>query len=148
MEELILKYPTIDQTKGATARRTALDFGLTARALSFARLYAENPRLGATQCARQAGYASRCKSGAHVRANELLRDPRVIQAILYFSAKPFIHARAEAVRYFTRLAETEGRLWSGWDRVAFEHLMVKLEGLQTHTERVEKIYESGVLRGL
>ncbi|MDR3424659.1 MAG: hypothetical protein P4M13_06215 [Alphaproteobacteria bacterium] len=143
-----MKFPTLSQTEGAAARRVAPDFGLTSRALAFAKLYAENPRLGATQCAKQAGYASRCVHGAHVRAYELLRDRRVIRAIIYFSGKALNEARAEAIQHLTHIAAREGRFWRGWDRRAFDRLVAGLTRLETHTERVEKIYESGLFRAL
>ena len=135
-----MKYPTAEQIDGAAARRIALDFGLTDRALQFARLYAAHPRLGATKCALRAGYARRCARGAHVRASELLRDRRVISAIMYFGARALNDARAEARRQLACLAVKEGRLWSGWDRKSFERLAATLNRLDTHAERLEKIY--------
>ena len=131
--------------KKALSRRTALDFDLTDRALKFARLYAEHPRLGATKCALEAGYAQRCARGAHVRANELLRDPRVIRAVIYFGARALNRARADATQYLARIAASESRYWNRWDRRAFNRLTMKLSGFETYAEWLEKIYERGLL---
>jgi hypothetical protein len=38
-----MRYPTKGQRDGARAQKAAIGFGLTARALKFARLYAEKP---------------------------------------------------------------------------------------------------------
>src|SRR5216683_6046175 len=65
-----MRYPTIDQSEGARAQKTALGFGLTDRALKFARLYAENPYWTITHIAWEAGYSDRGR-GAHVRGCEL-----------------------------------------------------------------------------
>lgn len=137
---LAMRYTTADQIDDATARRAAPDFGLTPRALAFARLFAEAKLRDPTECARQAGYSRRCRRGAHVRAYELLRDPRVIRAVLFFSAKVFNTARADAIRHLSRLDTIEGRYWTCWDRAAFNRLTATLQRLETHTERLEKIY--------
>ena len=108
--------------------------------LLFAHIYAEDPRLGATQCAIQAGYASRCRNGAHVRAYELLRDPRVIKAIIFFSAKVLNNSMAEARQNLARLAATEKRYWNRWDKNSFNRLVTKLNSLEIHRERLEEIY--------
>lgn len=142
----VMKYPSPAQTEGAAAQRRAADFDLSPRALEFARLYAVHPHLGGTECARQAGYSRRCARGAHVRAAELLRDPRVIRAVIYFGARALNEARAGAMNHLQRLAATEGRFWSRWDRSAFDRLTRRLAGLETHVARLEKIYESGLLR--
>jgi len=139
MLEVVMINPTIAQAESA-ARRKALDFNLTARAVTFARLYAENPRLGATRCAIQAGYARRCRRGAHVRAHELLKDQRVIRAIIFFSARVFNDALAKAREHLTCLAIKEGRIWSGLDRRAFDRLTARLNSLETYAERLERIY--------
>ncbi len=135
-----MRYPTEDKTVGATVRLTAQTFGLTERALLFARIYAEDPRLGATQCAIQAGYASRCKSGAHVRAYELLHDPRVIRAIIFFSVKALNNTMAEARRNLATLDATQNRYWNRWDKNSFNKLAAKLSSLKIHAERLEEIY--------
>ena len=58
-------------------------FNLSPRALAFAKIRAEHPRLSVKACAVEAGYA---EAGAAVRGFELLRDDRVIRAMLHFSA--------------------------------------------------------------
>ena len=80
-----MRHPTSEQRDGARAQKAA-DFGLTKRALRFARLYSERPRCTISAAARAAGYSDRAR-GAHVRGCELLRDPRVIPPpIIHFGA--------------------------------------------------------------
>jgi len=133
-------YPNADQTAGASARRAAPTFGLTPRALKFAQLYAEAKLRGATACAKQAGYARRCRRAAHTRAYELLHDPRVLRAVLYFSAQAINDTRAKAIQQLDRLAATEGRWWNCWDRNAFNRLTTAVRSLESHTQRIENIY--------
>lgn len=142
-----MRFPTTDQSNGARAQKAALDFDLANRALKFARLFAENPRWTITHIAREAGYSDRGR-GAHVRGCELLRDPRVIRAILHFGALALNKARAEAIEKLRELGEDkrETRLWSHWDRHAFKRLRMALDKLEPHAERMERVYESGVLR--
>jgi len=147
-KDLAVKYPTLDQSDGAAAQRQAPTFDLRPRALAFARLYAENPSLGGTHCARLAGYSARSSEGAHVRAHELLRDARVIRAVIYFGARALNEARAKAIRALGKLSNTEGRYWNTWDRHAFDRLTATLRDLDSHVARLEKLYGSGVLRSL
>ena len=53
-----MRYPTPEQRDGARSQK-ASDFGLTPRALKFARLYAENPDRTISDAARAAGYSDR-----------------------------------------------------------------------------------------
>lgn len=140
-----MRYPTIDQSDGARAQNK-LEFGLTKRALKFARLYAENPRWTITHIARQAGYSDRGR-GAHVRDCELLRDPRVIRAIIYFGGLVLNKARAEAIEQMRKLGEDQyWPLWTHRDRNSFKRVAFELCRLEDHAARMEKVFESGLLR--
>jgi hypothetical protein len=75
--------------------------GLTPRTLRFARLYAEKPDRTISAAARAAGYSDRAR-GAHVRGSELLRDPRVVRAILHFGALALARAREHKRSIATR----------------------------------------------
>ena len=86
-----MRYPSEEQRDGARSQKAG-DFGLTLRALKFARFYAEQPRCTISYAARAAGFSDRAR-GAHVRGCELLRDPRVVRAILHFSALAVAKAR-------------------------------------------------------
>jgi phage terminase small subunit len=139
-----MRYPTIDQSDGARAQNK-LDFDLTKRALNFARLYAKNPRWTITHIARQAGYSDRGR-GAHVRGCELLRDPRVIRAIIYFGGLVLNRARADAIEQMRMLGQDQfWPLWTQLDRKSFKRLIFELQRLEAHATRIEKLYESGVL---
>jgi hypothetical protein len=142
-----MRHPTRDQSDGARAQQTRLDFGLTKRALNFARLYAENPHWTITHAAREAGFSDRAR-GAHVRGCELMRDLRVLRAILYFGGVALNKARSEAIEKL-RTLEGDNREtwpWSYWDRHAFARLWVALDELEPHAKRIERVYESGLLR--
>jgi hypothetical protein len=67
-----MRHPTKEQSEGACAQKAA-DFGLTARALKFARVFAETPDCTISDAARAAGFSDRAR-GAHVRGCELMRD--------------------------------------------------------------------------
>jgi len=139
-----MKHSTVDQANGAITGRVKSNFGLTDRALAFARIFAENPRLGTTQAAIKAGYAHRCARGAHVRAYELTHSSNVVRAILYFSTRYLTNAMAEARLNLSRLAIKEGQYWNRWDHRAVERLTAKLDSLEAHIERLEKIYENAL----
>jgi phage terminase small subunit len=139
-----MRYPTREQSDGTRAQKTA--FGLTRRALKFARLYAENPHWTITHAAREAGFSDRAR-GAHVRGCELMRDPRVIRAILYFGALALQRARVEAIEQMRKLGEDQQRpMWTHWDRNSFKRVALELRRLEVHAERMEKVFESGLLR--
>ncbi len=133
-----MRYPTPDQREGAAAQRSAPTFGLRPRAVEFARLYAEHPYLGGAKAATMAGYARRAPAGAHVRANELLRDPRVRRAVAYFGTRALAEEMEKARRRLGSLAQDEGRFWNTWDRRAFERLTNQLKAVEKHLERVEE----------
>jgi hypothetical protein len=138
-----MRYPTKDQRDGARAQKAA-DFGLTKRALAFARLYAETPGCTISGAARAAGFSDRAR-GAHVRGCELLRDPRVVRAILHFSALALAQARREAIGKLRELGEDSGEawLWSHWDRHALKRLRMALDNLEPHAQRIERLFERG-----
>src|SRR5580658_8938802 len=87
---------TFEPAECAKARLLPPVFGLTDRAMKFAKLYAENPLLGPTNCARQAGYSDK-GGAASVRGAELLREARVQQAVLHFGRLAFAVAQGEAI---------------------------------------------------
>jgi hypothetical protein len=111
-----MRYPNQEQRDGARSQKAG-DFGLTTRALQFARLYATTPHCTISAAARAAGFSDRAR-GAHVRGCELLRDPRVVRAILHFGALALARARGEAIEKLRELAEDRDSLWpwSRWDR--------------------------------
>jgi hypothetical protein len=143
-----MRYPSEEQCQGARAQKTALDFGLTARALKFARLYAETPDCTISRAARAAGYSDRAR-GAHVRGCELLRDPRVVRAVLHFGALALAKARTDAIESLAELGKDRRDMWgwSYWDRHAFKRLRLALDKLEPQVQRIERVYESGRLEG-
>jgi hypothetical protein len=140
-----MRYPTREQSDGARAQKAG-NFGLTKRALAFARAYAESPTVTISDAARAAGFSDRAR-GAHVRGSELLRDERVVRAILHFGALALARARGDAIGRLRELAEDRAETWpwSRWDRHEFERLRKALDQLEPHTRRIERIYESGCL---
>jgi hypothetical protein len=143
-----MRYPSEEQRQGARAQKTALDFGLTARALKFARLYAEEPDRTISDAARAAGFSDRAR-GAHVRGCELLRDPRVVRAVLHYSALALGRARADAIGSLAELGEdrTDVWGWSYWHLQALKRVRLALDKLEPHTRRIERVYESRRLEG-
>jgi hypothetical protein len=144
-----MRHPTIEQRDGARAQKAALDFGLTPRALKFARLYAEQPRCTISAAAREAGFSDRAR-GAHVRGCELLRDPRVVRAVLHFSGLALARARGEAIETLRKLAEDRRETWgwSYWHHHAVDRVRLALDKLEPHVRRIERVYESGHLGGV
>jgi hypothetical protein len=142
-----MRYPTDEQRDGARAQK-ARHFGLSKRALKFARVYAETPRCTISGAARAAGFSDRAR-GAHVRGCELLRDPRVVRAVLHYSALALARARGEAIQNLRELAKDRAETWpwSRLDRYGLARVMTALDKLESHTRRGERIYESGVLGG-
>jgi hypothetical protein len=138
-----MRHPTDEQRDGARDQKAG-DFGLTTRALKFARVYAETPTVTVSDAARAAGYSDRAR-GAHVRGSELLRDSRVVRATLHFGALALARARGEAIGRLRELSEDRAETWpwSRWDRDGFERLRVALDRLESHARRIERIYESG-----
>jgi hypothetical protein len=138
-----MRYPTAEESEGARAQKRRL-FGLTQRALKFAKLYAENDWT-ITRAAREAGFSDRAR-GAHVRGSELMRDPRVIRAILHFGTLAIRQAGAAAAEKLRELGEDNPSWrWSYWDRHALRRLRASIEQLEPRLQRMERIYERGVL---
>jgi hypothetical protein len=140
-----MRYPTKEQRDGARAQKAG-NFGLTKRALAFARAYAESPAVSVSDAARAAGFSDRAR-GAHVRGSELLRDPRVVRAILHFGALALAKARGEAIESLRELAEDRRETWgwSYWHHHAVKRARLALDKLEPHAERIERVYESGCL---
>ena len=120
----------------AKARLRAPVFGLTDKAMKFAKLYAEDPLLGPTNCARQAGYSD--KSGAaSVRGAELLRDPRVLQAVIHFGRLAFVAAQAEAIAHFRLLGQLD-EIIANPRRMRY--LLADIHGLEESANRLDRVY--------
>lgn len=115
-------------------RRPAIDFGLTDRALRFAQLRAAHPWSTVSYCAKAAGYSDRSR-GAHVRGCELLRDPRVIRAIVHFSSLELVKAQAEATRELRWFASVYSDL-DGW---TIRNLTIDLRLLASRTDHLSKV---------
>ena len=122
-------------------RRSAIDFGLTDRALRFAQLRAEHPWSTVSSCAKDAGYSDRGR-GAHVRGCELLRDPRVIRAILHFSSLELVKAQAEATSSLRWFADWGNDL-DGW---TIRILTIDLRLLASRTDHLNKILAANLAR--
>ncbi len=137
-----MRYPTADQSEGARAQK--LGFGLTRRALRFAHLYAENPSWTISRAAREAGFSDRAR-GAHVRGCELMRDLRVIRAILHFGALAFSRARAKAIEKLRDVAEDKHQYWmqSYWGEHELKRLRKALDQVEPHVQRIERVYGRG-----
>jgi hypothetical protein len=121
-----------------TDRRSAVDFGLTKRALRFAQLRAELPWWTISDCAKDAGYSDRSR-GAHVRGCELLRDPRVIRAIVHFSSLELVSAQAEATSKLRRFAD-ERSYYLGVDGWMVRELTMLLRLLASRTDHLNKVF--------
>ena len=136
--------PTAKATSTVEAvpdRRSAIDFGLTDRALRFAQLRAEAPWWTVSSCAKKAGYSDRGRA-AHVRGYELLRDPRVIRAIVHFSSLELVKAQAEATSKLRRFAD-ERSYYLGVDGWMIMNLTIDLRLLASHTDHLNKILRGG-----
>jgi hypothetical protein len=123
-----------------TTLSTTKRFGLSARALTFARLYAEHPTWSVADCARKAGYADSSRA-AHVRGSELLRDSRVAQAVMHFGSLAFTRAQALATARLELIAGGEGGL-SFADRVQIRNLTLDIRGLRARAERLGHRHDS------
>ena len=143
-----MRYPTDEQREGIRAQKAG-DFDLTPRALAFARLYATTPRCSISAAARAAGYSDRARA-AHVRGCELLRDPRVVRAILHFGGLALARARGEAIESLRKLAEDRRETWgwSYWHQHAVKRARLALDQLEPHTRRIERVYESRLFKGV
>jgi len=131
----MVKAWTPPALKGASD--SAMDFGLTDRALRFAQLRAEHPWWSITHCATEAGYSDQGRA-AHVRGCELQRDPRVMRAILYFSSLEVLKAQAETtsqLRWFVDYGHLDG--WT------VRNLMFDLRLLASRTERLNRVLALG-----
>jgi hypothetical protein len=119
-------------------------FNLSPRALAFAKIRAEQPRLSVKACAVEAGYAP---AGAAVRGFELLRNDRVIRAILHFATL----ALAKATGDLSARMETcrdEPRRWRVFDRTAIDRLRAEGKALAERMAKIEKLYETALFRAL
>jgi hypothetical protein len=106
-----MRYPTTDQSAGHRAQKGALDFGLTKRALKFARLYAEN-NWTITRAAQEAGFSDRGR-GAHVRGCELMRDPRVIRPFFISVSWHSVARGVRQLKCFATLGRTSAKVAIG-----------------------------------
>lgn len=125
-------------------RRLAIDFGLTDRALRFAQIYAACSSWNVTQCAKEAGYSDRGRA-AHVRGCELLRDARVIRAIVHFSSLELVKAQALATKRL-RLFADGGNFLSGRDHVMIKNLAIDLAQLARRADRLDKTFAADLAR--
>lgn len=120
-----------------TTPTTAERFGLAPKALAFARLYAERPTWSVADCARGAGYADKSRA-AHVRGSELLREPRVAQAVMHFGSLAFARAQTAAVARLDLLAA--GDSWLSYrDKVQIKNLALDLYELRTRVDRLGQL---------
>jgi hypothetical protein len=97
-----MRYPTTDQSAGHRAQKGALDFGLTKRALKFARLYAEN-NWTITRAAQEAGFSDRGR-GAHVRGSVMSLRPRSLPAGFIAPCRAALRNRTEENDYAMAVA--------------------------------------------
>ena len=117
-------------------------FNLSPRALAFAKIRAERPRLSVKACAVEAGYAT---AGAAVRGFELLRDDRVIHAILHFAALALAKAAGDlSARMETR--RDEPWRWRVFDRRAIDLLRAEGKAIAERMAKIEKLYETTLCR--
>jgi hypothetical protein len=122
----------------ARARLHPPAFGLTDRAMKFAKLYAEEPLLGPTNCARQAGYSDK-GGAASVRGAELLRDPRVQRAVTHFGRLAFAAAQAEAIARLRLLAQLD-EIFANPRRM--RSLLADLHSLEESGKRLARVYSA------
>jgi hypothetical protein len=114
-------------------------FNLSPRALAFAKIRAEQPHLSVKACAVEAGYA---KAGAAVRGFELLRDERVIHAILHFAALALTKAAGELSARMQQSCIIDDRRWRVFDRTAIDRLRAEGKALAERMAKIEKLYEA------
>ena len=121
------------------------DFNLTPRALTFAKIRATHPGLSVRECAERAGYA---KAGAAVRGFELLRDDRVVRAILHFGALALAKAAAELSERMEESCTNEPYRWNRFDRRAIDKLRAETKALGERLTKMEELYEVALHRAL
>ena len=114
-------------------------FNLSPRALVFAKIRAEQPRLAVEKAALMAGYAP---AGAAVRGFELLRDDRVIRAILHFAALALAKAAADLSAGMEQSCTDDPRHWRVFDRLAIDRLRAEGRALAERMAKIEKLYEA------
>src|SRR5215472_12589673 len=123
---------------------TGRTFNLSPRALAFAKIRAERPRLSVKACAVEAGYAT---AGAAVRGFELLRDDRVIRAILHFAALALAKAAGDFSAQLA-LCRDEPWRWPVFDRRAIDLLRAEGKALAEQMAKIEKLYEATLSQAL
>src|SRR5262249_27677788 len=132
---------------------TLRPFNLTHRALAFAKIRAEHPGYSVKKCAELAGYST---AGAAVRGFELLRNERVVRAILHFSALAIAKAAGELSERMEASCKpnpsrcicgarapasfSAGR-WRVFDRLAIDRLRGETRALGQRLAKIEKLYE-------
>jgi hypothetical protein len=124
---------------------TGRTFNLSPRALAFAKIRAEQPRLAVEKAALMAGYAP---AGAAVRGFELLRDDRVCAAILSFSRLALAKAASELSSRMEQSCIDDPRHWRVFDRTAIDRLRAEGKALAARMAKIEKLYETILCRAL
>jgi hypothetical protein len=82
-----------------------------------------------------------------VRGCELVRDPRIIRAIIYFGGLALNKARAEAIEQMRKLGDDQyWPLWTQRDLKSFKRVAFELARLEEHAARMERVFASGLLR--
>ena len=114
-------------------------FNLSPRALAFAKIRAEQPHLSVKACAVAAGYAP---AGAAVRGFELLRDDRVIRAILHFAALALAKATGDLSARMEQSCTDNPQRWRVFDRLAIDRLRAEGKSLAERMAKIEKLYEA------
>lgn len=117
----------------------AIDFGLTDRALRFAQIYAAYPSWSITLCAKKAGYSDQGRA-AHVRGCELLRDHRVIRAIVHFGSLELVVAQAKAAERLRLLADGGDKFLTWRDHAMIQKLTIDLAQLARRTDRLDRVF--------
>jgi hypothetical protein len=134
------------------------EINLTPRALAFAKIRAAYPGFSVRECAELAGYS---KAGAAVRGFELLRDDRVVRAILHSSALALGKAAGELSERMEASCKprpsrcncgagdpasfSAGR-WRTFDRRAIDKLRAETKALGERLRKIEKLYETTLCR--
>jgi hypothetical protein len=107
--------------------------------LAFAKIRATHPGLSVRESAERAGYA---KAGAAVRGFELLRDDRVVRAILHFSALALAKSAAELSQRMETSCKDEPYRWPSFDRRAIDKLRAETKRLGDRLTKIETLYEA------
>ena len=128
-------------------------FNLTPRALAFAKIRAEHPGYSVKKCAVLAGYS---EAGGAVRGFELLRNERVVRAILHFSALTVAKAAGELSDRMEASCKpnpsccvcgagapvsSSAGSWRVFDRLAIDRLRGETRALAHRLAKIEKLYE-------